>query len=198
MKPTWMMWWLGARGESGVSRARTASFSGESFWTKMTRLPSGSWTSTRPVVGGFDVFEAFGDEVALHCVDVADSKADGCHVGLAVAELRGHDLDPLMLINREDHLLAVMLLVVAHRRAVEVLGGGDVVGVDAHEGDAGDGWTLLGERGEWMRRAAAAKRAANLMRATVADGICRVKRWNWRVSSAARPSIGSFDIRVLL
>ena len=51
-----------------------------------------------------------------------------------------------MLINREDHLVAVVLLVVAHGRAVEVLGGGDVVGVDAHEGDAGDGGALLGER----------------------------------------------------
>src|SRR6185437_11833797 len=35
-------------------------------------------------------------------------------------------------------------------------------------------------RGGAARAAAAAKRAANLMRETVADGICRVKAWNSR------------------
>ena len=96
-------------------------------------------------LGRFGV-QAFGFEVALHGVDVADGEADGGHIGLAVAELRRHDLDPLMSINREDHLFAVVLLVVAHGGAVEVLGGGDVVCVDAHEGDAGDGGALLGDQ----------------------------------------------------
>src|SRR5581483_1664124 len=53
-----------------------------------------------------------------------------------------------MLVDREDHVVAFALLCVAHRGTVEVLGGRDVVGIDAHERDAGDGGALLGgERG---------------------------------------------------